>query len=402
MRIRKSTPPTAVPVFPADLFRGLSAIPGGSCGERVEEEIRDCFGGRNPFFLSSGKAALYLLLVALKGLKGRGKVIIPGYTCFSVPSAVRKAGLKIVLCDVRSDSLDFDYGQLEMLADEETLCIVSTHLFGIRSDVERVRKIADRKGILVIEDSAQAFRLPGEEAKGGARGDAEFFSLGRGKNITCGSGGIILTGSEAIVKALRKQYDELETESIPSAVKTLIEMTLMGVFVNPCLYWVPDGLPFLGIGETVYCEEYPIYKMNNMKYGLILEWRERLRSISETRSRIGEGYKESLGVDRNCSIYADALPYLRFPVYMKDAERKARVCAEFRHLGISGMYPSSIGEIEEISGCVSVESCPNSAKIAKTLVTLPTHHLVDDELVGKIRSAIGNDVDGSCRGYFNG
>jgi perosamine synthetase len=392
MRVRKSTPPTAVPISRSDLFRGLTAVLGVNPGERVEKEVRDCFGGRHVFFLSSGKAALFLLLVALKDLKGRTKVIIPGYTCFSVPSAVRKAGLKIVLCDVKSDSLDFDYDQLENLAGEETLCIVATHLFGIRSNVERARKIADRKGIFVIEDSAQAFGIPGEDKKS-AQGDAEFFSLGRGKNITCGSGGIIVTGSEEIAHALRRHYIPLKTESISASVKALIELLLMGIFVNPYLYWIPDGLPFLGIGETRYYENYPVNKINKVKYGLLSGWKENLRSTNVTRSKIGEAYKEALSLDRRYPIYSNALPYLRFPVYLKNAERKAYVCSEYRHLGISAMYPTSIGKVKEISDSVSIDSCPDSEKISKTLITLPTHHLVDEGLREKICSVVVDNLN---------
>lgn len=397
MRFRKSTPPTAVPISRSGLFRGLTAVPGGNPGERVEREFRDNFGGRHVFFVSSGKAALYLLLVALKDLKRRSKVIIPGYTCFSVPSAVRKAGMKIVLCDVKSDSLDFDFDQLENLADEETLCIVASHLFGIRSDVERVKKIADRNGIFVIEDSAQAFDIPGKEING-AHGDAEFFSLGRGKNITCGSGGIILTGSEEISCAVRKHYNPLKTESIAASVKDLIELFLMGIFVNPYLYWIPDGLPFLGIGDTKYYMEYKVNKINNVKYELLSGWKENLSSLNKTRSRIGEEYKETLKLDKKYSIYLNVLPYLRFPVYLNDIEEKASICREYKHIGISAMYPTSIGEIKELSDSVSVKSCPNSSRIAKKLITLPTHHLVNEGLRKKICSVVGNKLDKS---YLN-
>jgi dTDP-4-amino-4,6-dideoxygalactose transaminase len=84
-------------------------------------------------------------------------VIYTAYTCFTVPSAVRRAGLEVVPCDVREDTLDFDFDRLEALLDDGTLCVVPTHLFGVPSDIDRVRSFAGRKGIYVVED-----RRPGD------------------------------------------------------------------------------------------------------------------------------------------------------------------------------------------------------------------------------------------------
>ena len=99
-----------------------------------ESEIREYFGSESVFLVSSGKAALVLILHALSSLRSRRKVLIPAYTCYSVPSAIVRSGLEIVLCDVNPDTLDFNYDRLEFLADEETLCVIPTHLFGICSE----------------------------------------------------------------------------------------------------------------------------------------------------------------------------------------------------------------------------------------------------------------------------
>jgi len=360
-------------------------------GGSVEKEIGECFGYRYTFSFSSGKAALCLLLTALESIKKRRKVVIPGYTCFSVASAVRKAGLEIALCDVRSDTLDFDFDQLEAMADENTLCVVPTHLFGIRSDIGRVKEIADRKGIFVVEDSAQAFPASGGGGEG-ARGDAEIFSFGRGKNITCGSGGLLLTSSEEIADALRGRLQNLETESRISMVRSLAGLALMKAFMHPWLYWLPDGLPHLKLGETIYDEDYSIFKMNKLRYKFISDWKERIQSVSEMRSLLGEKYKEVLEVDREQRIYAGRTPYLRFPVYMKNPELKSRILRECRHLGISGMYPSSICAVSELSGLVEAGSCPGSADIAARLVTLPTHHFVTGDIMEKICSAVTEKI----------
>ncbi len=96
-------PPTAPPIKFSDLFYGVAgAFVGGKRFLRqIEGELREYFGVKHVFLLSSGKAALYLILRALHSLSPeRNKVLIPAYTCFSVPSAIVKAGLGISLCDI--------------------------------------------------------------------------------------------------------------------------------------------------------------------------------------------------------------------------------------------------------------------------------------------------------------
>jgi dTDP-4-amino-4,6-dideoxygalactose transaminase len=121
--------------------------------------------------------------------------VIPAYTCFSVPAAVLKAGLRPVLCDINPSTFDFDHALLERTLNGNTLCVVAHHLFGIPSNIERVRALSRARGIFVVEDAAQAMGVESHGRSLGTLGDVGLFSLGRGKAITCGSGGIIVTNS---------------------------------------------------------------------------------------------------------------------------------------------------------------------------------------------------------------
>jgi len=178
MRIRETTPPAAAPMRFIDLLFGVRGVIKRGIAEVLENEIREYFQTEHVYFLSSGKAALFLILSALKELGNRKKVIIPAYTCYSVPSAVRKAGLEIVPCDIMPETLDFDPDHLESLCDHNILCIVATHLFAIPSDVWKIREIAKKKGIYIIEDVAQAMGVFDGDEKCGTLGDVAFFSFG--------------------------------------------------------------------------------------------------------------------------------------------------------------------------------------------------------------------------------
>jgi perosamine synthetase len=369
----RTIPPAAAPVSTRDLFRGISGLFGDGYLGKLENEIRAYFGSEFVFLASSGKASLVLILKGLSSLRGRKKVLIPAYTCYSVPSAIVKSGLEIALCDVDPDTLDFDYAQLERLADDKTLCIVSTHLFGIPSDIDRTRRICEEKGIFLVEDAAQAMGVEHAGRKLGTLGDVGFFSLGRGKNISCGSGGIIITSSLEIAESIREFHSELKREPAGESARNLAEALFMKVFLNPSLYWFPAGLPFLGIGETKFLPDFPMYRFSDSKAGMLGSWREKLEEYNRCRMENGRHYTKALALRGERKMYSLDLPYLRFPLYAGDPQGKIQACERGKALGASPMYPGSINRIEQIREQVAGSVCPGAERIAGTLMTLPTH-----------------------------
>ena len=366
--------------------------------EDIENEMKGYFGVKHVFLVSSGKAALALILKGLQGMSKRKKVIIPAYTCYSVPSAVAMTGLDIVLCDIVPETLDYDFVELEKLADDDTLCIISTHLLGIPSDVCRILDIGRRRGIYIIEDAAQAMGAVSGGKKLGTLGDAAFFSLGRGKNITCGSGGIIVTSSDEINLNINKHYLELRKEPLGEYVINIIEVFLMKLFMNPYYFWFPSALPFLNIGETTYYKTFPMHRLNGFKAGLLQRWKDKLEKYNNTRYLIGQYYINQLELKKRVPIYSGDYYYLRFPLYMNQGRTKDNICNRYKYLGVSPMYPDSINNIMEIREKFGGSRCKQAEVIAKTLFTLPTHQLIKEydkvrisELIKKYITDTGTD-----------
>ena len=343
-----------------------------------ETEYKKYFGTENVFLVSSGKAALFLILSALKSLRDKTKVIIPAYTCYYVPSAVIKAGLKVVPCDIRPETLDYDFDKLKTLSDDDTLCIIPTHLFGIPSDVDRIRDICENKGIFILEDAAQAMGVTIGERKVGTLGDVGFFSLGRGKNITCGSGGIIVAYSQNIAEVLRNLCTSLRSEPFREYMANIISVALMSVFINPYLYWLPHGLPFLKIGETKFYKDFPVFRLSGFKAGLLRHWRKSLDSYNSIRSEFGEYYLRELNLKETLPIYSFPFPYLRFPIYVNNNDLKGAYYF-YRFFGITRMYPDSVNNIKEIMDQFIGYDCRNAEYIANTLLTLPSHSVIKDQ-----------------------
>lgn len=378
MRMQRTVPPTAAPVKAADLLRGLSGFLFANTlyRKRLEQSVKDHFGVRDAFFLSSGKAALALILLALGDLTKKTRVVIPAYTCFSVPSSIAKVGLEIVPCDVDAETFDFDYDELKRKVTDATLCVVATHLFGIPANIERLREVCRGKDVFLVEDAAQAMDGDYKGTKLGTLGDVGFFSLGRGKNITCGAGGIIVTDNAQIASALGRHYAELKDSFLGEDLRNFLEVSLMSLFIRPSLYWIPAAMPFLKLGQTFYYTDFPIRTLSSRRAALLWNWRDRL---TEANSMRAQNASEISGGITKANASSRYLPYLRFPFLAPDRQTRDSIHAgsQAAGLGISLMYPTPVHEIEELKSAFSRDGFPGATRIAETLLTLPTHHLLN-------------------------
>jgi dTDP-4-amino-4,6-dideoxygalactose transaminase len=395
MRIGRTVPPTAAPLSGADLWHGLAGtFSRGHAVHGLEDEIRRHFGVPHVFLLSSGTAALTLTLMALRSLSQRTEVVIPAYTCPSVPAAVVKAGLRPVLCDIDPSTFDFDHTLLEQTLSAETLCVVAHHLFGIPSDVERIRLLCAARGTFVVEDAAQAMGAEAEGRALGTLGDVGIFSLGRGKNITCGSGGVIITRSDGIARAIDRRYRQIGVPTSATMVKDFIQLALMAVFIRPRLYWIPTALPFLRLGQTVYPTEIPLKRLSGMKAGLLRHWRGHLAESNRIRSETARYFSEMLPLPLS---YRRSHPYLRLPVLAAGPIERDRIhsLSRDRGLGVSVAYPTPISEIPEIRDAFDGKRFPSAQTIAERLLTIPTHHWLSAEDKRAIAECVGGAANAS-------
>jgi len=377
MRVGRTLSPAAADAGFHDLLNGLGAFFDKSGRQDLEEEIKNYFDVKHAFLVSSGKAALYLILLAVKSLSTKRKVLIPAYTCFSVPSAVGKADLSISLCDIDKKTFDFDHRYLEEVIDDDTGCIVVNNLFGFPSDIGKVRNLCRGKEIFVVEDAAQSMGVLCDGMQLGVRGDAGFFSLGRGKNITCGGGGIIVTNSDSIAGVIEGYFSSLESPGLIESMVDYAKMLAMAIFVHPSLYWIPAGFSFLRLGETIFHEDFPIKKLSRTASGIMARWRQRLEESNRIRRDNVNYFCERIAVNYrfDCSI-----PLLRLPVLAPSKEKRDRIYAISleKGLGISRMYPTPVNEISQIRSCFNGMEFRSAKLVSETILTLPTHRYLSE------------------------
>ena len=307
-----------------------------------------------------------------------------------------KAGLQPVPVDISSDSFDYNYEQLAQSLDSDVVCALSIHLFGIPSDTRHLADVCRPHGVYVVEDAAQAFGVTHNGRPLGTTGDVGFFSLGRGKNVTSGSGGVIVTASPQIGDALGPLVGDLTPPSLPQSIVNLSMLGVLSVFISPWLYWFPAGLPFLKLGETIFYDDFPISSLSGFQARLLQDWKTRIDELNAARLEAVEFYERSIPTAPRS---AANVPCLRFPVLIADPQERRALLAEDagRRLGISWMYPTSVGAIPQLAGRLPSYSFPQAERVAASLVTLPTHPLLTPSDLERIADIINRAVTKSGR-----
>jgi dTDP-4-amino-4,6-dideoxygalactose transaminase len=153
--------------------------------------------------VTSGTAAMQLALIAA-GIGEGDEVITTPLTFVGTPNSVIMAGGIPVFADVDRETGNLDPAAVEEAVTEKTRGIMPVHLYGQMCDMERIREIADRHGLAVIEDSAHSLEAEWNGKKSGHYGDFACFSFYATKNITSGEGGAVSAKGAEGVELLRK------------------------------------------------------------------------------------------------------------------------------------------------------------------------------------------------------
>ena len=251
----------------------------------LEQAIRDRFGVRHVFLTSTGRAGLTLLLRAMRRLADgtRDQVVVPSYTCYSVPASVVKAGLRPRIVDISPHTLDYAPEALEQTDFSRVLAIVATNLYGLPNDLPALERVARRHGTFLVDDAAQALGATVGGRWSGTWGDAGLFSFDKGKNVSAIDGGILVTNSDALAAALREETARLETPGLGTSAVHVLKALAYFALLRPWLYGIPARIPQLGLGRTVYTTDYPLAQSDRVLVALGLTMLRRLDEFTSAR-----------------------------------------------------------------------------------------------------------------------
>ncbi len=170
----------------------------------LEEEVARACGRRFGVGVASGTDALLLGLRAC-GIGPGDDVIVPAFTFVATAGAVSALGARPVFADIEPRTFNLDPAEIEQKLTPKTRGVIVVHLYGLPAEMDPILEVAARRGLLVIEDNAQAIAASCKGRKTGSLGEIGCLSFYPSKNLGAyGDAGMIVTDSEEVAARLQR------------------------------------------------------------------------------------------------------------------------------------------------------------------------------------------------------
>lgn len=177
-------------------------LAGGARVKEFEERFAAACGTAEAVAVGSGTAALHLGLMAM-GIGSGDEVIVPSFTFAASANSVRMAGATPVFVDIDPGDYTIHADAIEPLISAKTRAVMPVHLYGQMAPMGEIKSLAERAGIDIIEDAAQAHLAESDGEKAGSVGTVGAFSFYPTKNMTTGEGGMITTSEPEVAERAR-------------------------------------------------------------------------------------------------------------------------------------------------------------------------------------------------------
>lgn len=175
----------------------------GSETDEFEENLGNFVGNKYALGCSSGTDALILSMMAM-GLRGRDEVITSPFTFIATAETIACLGSKPVFVDIDDETYNIDPSKIEAAITENTKAIMPVSLYGQMADMDEINKIANKHGLMVIEDAAQSFGALYKGKRSCNTSDFGCTSFFPAKPLGCfGDGGAIFTDNEEDYEKLK-------------------------------------------------------------------------------------------------------------------------------------------------------------------------------------------------------
>lgn len=341
---------------------------------KVYDQFRERFGIRNMLLTTSGTDALELASLLID-LRPGDEVIVPSFTFSSTVNAFLLRGARPVFCDIRPDTLNIDECLIEGLITERTRAIYAIDYAGIPAEMDAIDRIAQKYGLFVIEDSAQAV---GSKYKGRWAGTlSEFgcYSFHETKNYVMGEGGAIVLNEE--------RY--LDRAEIIREKGTNRRHVLKG--------WT-DKYTWHDIGSS--------FLPSDLLAAILYAQMERYDEIMSKRMNVWNSYQRELApleakgalkrlvvpdnVEHNAHMYNIVLPDEQTRTYLVDELKKRDIMAYICYVPLhSSPMGKKLGYTEE--------GCPITEDYGKRTLRLPLYADMTDSDINKVLEGIFDILD---------
>jgi dTDP-4-amino-4,6-dideoxygalactose transaminase len=338
-----------------------------------EEALAQHLGTPHAVTVSSGTAALHLACLAA-GIGAGDEVIVPAFTFVASASAARYAGAEPVLCDVCSpQEFNLDPADVEARITPRTRAVVAVHFCGYPARVQELRALCDERGLVLIEDCAQAIgaRLP-SGARVGTVGELGAFSFFSKKQLCVGEGGMVSTGEERLAERVRLLRSHALTSSTWDRHRGH----------DPAYDVVDVGFNF---------------RLDEPRAALGLSRLERLEAEIARRRELVRAYREQLRETPGLELTWDEAAveqssHFAFPVLLADRARRDRFRAELAAQGVQTTWYPALHTFSGYRDRTPPDGLPRARETADRHCALPLSATMDEAatefVVAAVRAAL--------------
>jgi len=395
-------PPTAVPVKISDLSTGLHSSQDNLHHFRADLAAYLGITPEACRLASSGRTALYCLLQGLKlERSSRTEIIMPAYTCPAVARVALDLDLHPTFIDLSSKTMRYNQQQLSATVGVNTLAVILVHPFGIPLPIDDILTLAHNAGAVVIEDAAQAMGARWNGQPVGTRGDFGLYSLGPGKPISTGGGGIATANNDDGIATLEHGWAQLPEQGAFGSAQAWMRQLAFQMAFHPHGWWAATRVGMHRVGNHEASWGYSVTNLTSAQARIGQALLPRLDKINRQRQHnaqmLAQALKQSTTI-RSIAISASAEPiFLRFPLITKTEHQREKLFKKFWEVGIGAgrLYEVTLPSIYAVdhvgqgqnanlsSGnkldAAPYASYPGAEAVAGRLLTLPTHHYVTEE-----------------------
>jgi perosamine synthetase len=171
--------------------------------EDFEKSLSNRFNRKHTICVSNGSTALDLAFNLLD-LKDGDEVIVPSFTIVSCLSAILRTNAKPVFCDIDPDTWNMSLNTVQERYSSKTKAVLMVHTYGLPAEAKLIEEFCKEKGILLIEDAAEAHGQNDEGKLCGSFGQISTMSFYANKHITTGEGGAVLVDDDIFSSKLKQ------------------------------------------------------------------------------------------------------------------------------------------------------------------------------------------------------
>ena len=327
-----------------------NALGAGPKVLEFEKLFAEFAGVKHAVAVNTGTAALHAAVMAV-GVGRDDEVILPSFTFVATAEAVALAGAKPVFTDIDPETYTLSPAAVEKAITKKTKAILPVDLYGFSADMKPLREIAEKHGLGLVEDAAQAHGATYAGKPAGSFSDAACWSLYASKNMMTGEGGVITTNDDEIDEKLRM-------------IRTHGERAKYASEMLGSNYRMPEIEAAIGI---VQMKKLPSFvakrRANAQQLTKILSKSKKLILPYETKDRLHSWYLYTARLKDGTEAQRNKL--------LEDLKAKG--------VGAEAYYVHPINTMPYYRDNFGAKALPETEKAAKQVFSLPIHPAVTEE-----------------------